>query len=163
MTALFTVMAVGSSPLTRGKPRTRRASGAPSRLIPTHAGKTSEAVLWLALSRAHPHSRGENRFRIERRHEARGSSPLTRGKRLTVGADLTARRLIPTHAGKTHQRHHFHDRIGAHPHSRGENRAEIAAIQTRAGSSPLTRGKQAVNLGVVCHTGLIPTHAGKTG
>ena len=50
----------------------------------------------------------------------------------------------------------------AHPRSRGENRAEIADLQTRAGSSPLTRGKRVRFPGDRLDRGLIPAHAGKT-
>ena len=34
-------------------------------------------------------------------HIADGSSPLTRGKRFTVGGDAQVTGLIPAHAGKT--------------------------------------------------------------
>ena len=50
----------GSSPLTRGKPGTRRSAQLDRGLIPAHAGKTSEAEAFCDSSRAHPRSRGEN-------------------------------------------------------------------------------------------------------
>ena len=71
----------GSSPLTRGKPRTGATLDGIGGLIPAHAGKT--------LSFRRPDA------------TAGGSSPLTRGKldfhdlfSLVIG-------LIPAHAGKT--------------------------------------------------------------
>ena len=51
---------------------------------------------------------------------------------------------------------------GAHPHSRGENRAFDVLSVGRMGSSPLTRGKL-IDSGVGGgRGGLIPAHAGKT-
>ena len=50
----------GSSPLTRGKPRTRRPDVAAQRLIPAHAGKTPAFSAGEPRGRAHPRSRGEN-------------------------------------------------------------------------------------------------------
>ena len=72
------------------------------------------------------------------------------------------RRLIPAHAGKTLAAPWTSWLPPAHPRSRGENRAEIAALQTRAGSSPLTRGKLLYARDGLGLGRLIPAHAGKT-
>ena len=53
--------------------------------------------------------------------EARGSSPLTRGKRRARGRVHRQGRLIPTHAGKTSWCRRARVAWWAHPHSRGEN------------------------------------------
>ena len=50
----------------------------------------------------------------------------------------------------------------AHPHSRGENLSGSYPATWQLGSSPLTRGKRALDLPVEISDGLIPTHAGKT-
>ena len=50
----------------------------------------------------------------------------------------------------------------AHPRSRGENASAPDAISCGAGSSPLTRGKQAPGSPQAKRCGLIPAHAGKT-
>ena len=72
--------ALGSSPLTRGKPRRwplrHRAQG----LIPTHAGKTPQLRASARRTKAHPHSRGENGVGTGVGFGDGGSSPLTRGK-----------------------------------------------------------------------------------
>ena len=70
----------GSSPLTRGKPPSRRSPPACSGLIPAHAGKTVRPTSNGNLPGAHPRSRGENHFAAFRDHAVHGSSPLTRGK-----------------------------------------------------------------------------------
>ena len=91
----------GSSPLTRGKPISCGVVGASHRLIPAHAGKTTRAVCRRRGTRAHPRSRGENLLRIPASELVKGSSPLTRGKRLTDKRSPGGVRLIPAHAGKT--------------------------------------------------------------
>ena len=107
---------VGSSPLTRGKPRSHRTDPVNQGLIPAHAGKTPGAGSRSRASRAHPRSRGENALALSAHGSVEGSSPLTRGKRLprTDG-------LIPAHAGKTPGTRSAWRCRTAHPRSRGEN------------------------------------------
>ena len=50
----------------------------------------------------------------------------------------------------------------AHPRSRGENPHNLSNFFGAKGSSPLTRGKQAIGINGVDDEGLIPAHAGKT-
>ena len=71
-------------------------------------------------------------------------------------------RLIPAHAGKTAASAASVGVGTAHPRSRGENPSEIQFLESRAGSSPLTRGKQGRRQAAAIRTGLIPAHAGKT-
>ena len=152
----------GSSPLTLGKLEGVHADLPDVRLIPAHAGKTSADPRGAASSPAHPRSRGENSRRTVRPASGPGSSPLMRGKpRRHHGTDRF-RGLIPAHAGKTPPPTHASTNRPAHPHSRRGNRAEIADLQTRAGSSPLTRGKRKEPWYATPVDGLIPTHAGKT-
>ena len=75
----------GSSPLTRGKLSVFLSVVDGSRLIPAHAGKTTAWERRLVMLRAHPRSRGENRWRACTQSGASGSSPLTRGKRGLAG------------------------------------------------------------------------------
>ena len=112
---------MGSSPLTRGKRPDRRGHLLFLRLIPAHAGKTSECALNYTLTRAHPRSRGENRTRPTHICAWRGSSPLTRGKRMSRSTSSRMRGLIPAHAGKTPARRRWPGPWRAHPRSRGEN------------------------------------------
>ena len=91
-----------------------------------------------------------------------GSSPLTRGK-LGVGVgDVGDGGLIPAHAGKTHTERTKTHAYRAHPRSRGENFDCALCFVSRAGSSPLTRGKPLSAFRHACHLRLIPAHAGKT-
>ena len=121
-------------------------------------------------------------MRVEPRHDAPGSSPLTRGKRIRIPMRRRRQRLIPAHAGKTAPRQPFSLPSAAHSPSRGENHGRSARLErtrgssplTRgkpvqqgalglaAGSSPLTRGKQVGAVDSLSSWRLIPAHAGKT-
>ena len=116
----------------------------------------------VALVRAHPRSRGENRAPLDPAHTGAGSSPLTRGKRSLLFLAFAWLGLIPAHAGKTSRSPALPSIPGAHPRSRGEN-ADASPISRRAtGSSPLTRGKLFVGRHAHQRGRLIPAHAGKT-
>ena len=93
--------ATGSSPLTRGKLGISGGRFKNHGLIPAHAGKTAHHRRPDWRARAHPRSRGENRFYLPRPKRPRGSSPLTRGKPGDGQDAGVSRGLIPAHAGKT--------------------------------------------------------------
>ena len=73
----------GSSPLTRGKLEGIGIAARDRGLIPAHAGKTPGYRVERFPGAAHPRSRGENFVAAMYALGLRGSSPLTRGKRLT--------------------------------------------------------------------------------
>ena len=114
-------LALGSSPLTRGKLKHLTLRQMVLRLIPAHAGKTPAPRSWKFSLSAHPRSRGENCVAVNSNSSLNGSSPLTRGKRSGSPSRVSTSGLIPAHAGKT--------------------RSRRAAAARCAGSSPLTRGK----------------------
>ena len=132
----------GSSPLTRGKRTERRQILRRRRLIPAHAGKTVNTQAPRISVPAHPRSRGENPKHSNPGQQARGSSPLTRGKRSSANARRAIRRLIPAHAGKTAFASSSMAPAAAHPRSRGENYGVEIELFDGYGSSPLTRGKR---------------------
>ena len=155
--------AVGSSPLTRGKPQIVQLVGQVGGLIPAHAGKTHRPLRRAIRSAAHPRSRGENTPLYLRLALTAGSSPLTRGKRRRCWSAFQSVRLIPAHAGKTPPARPSPSLWPAHPRSRGENKARATPVMMTDGSSPLTRGKPVPSLRTPPADGLIPAHAGKTG
>ena len=159
---IMEVLAVGSSPLTRGKPKAVSTLARKHGLIPAHAGKTVRDGPYRAGDRAHPRSRGENPLADARARVFGGSSPLTRGKLLSVGESNPVEGLIPAHAGKTRSRFCGHLAPAAHPRSRGENSARAFASADEDGSSPLTRGKPHARGRPGNRGRLIPAHAGKT-
>ena len=132
------------------------------RLIPAHAGKTRPYTSPRLRCKAHPRSRGENRFIESMQNCWAGSSPLTRGKPELCKWKRDRLRLIPAHAGKTGLHGPGPAWSVAHPRSRGENRAPGSLAARIAGSSPLTRGKRAHHGHRPGRSGLIPAHAGKT-
>ena len=111
---------------------------------------------------AHPRSRGENRTFGRFDEVAKGSSPLTRGKRSPHPQNKNRTRLIPAHAGKTGTMPGAGPSLWAHPRSRGENLRLAEEGMDVLGSSPLTRGKLRGGPGRPETQGLIPAHAGKT-
>ena len=132
------------------------------RLIPAHAGKTTDQATPRNTDRAHPRSRGENSMRGDKIAGTFGSSPLTRGKPRHAEIRSSVGRLIPAHAGKTGQESGPESRPWAHPRSRGENMAVAGLAAAGGGSSPLTRGKPVPSATKQRSPGLIPAHAGKT-
>ena len=152
----------GSSPLTRGKPLHPDSRAMHRGLIPAHAGKTRFLPGCHGRGRAHPRSRGENGRGHWRGSPFRGSSPLTRGKHDGHVLGGVHDGLIPAHAGKTGRTPTRAKSSTAHPRSRGENRGSRIYRPCYVGSSPLTRGKLAAELGLRRGEGLIPAHAGKT-
>ena len=154
--------ALGSSPLTRGKPLVKGRAIEETRLIPAHAGKTPQVGSDRPFTRAHPRSRGENRARPLVGARSRGSSPLTRGKRAPARRHRVPGGLIPAHAGKTGGDERVHGFGPAHPRSRGENLKGVGHSMGASGSSPLTRGKRLIILFLSFFQRLIPAHAGKT-
>ena len=96
------------------------------------------------------------------RPRARGSSPLTRGKRPLLFGAWGLAGLIPAHAGKTSRRLSLCQLEAAHPRSRGENGLCCSVRGAWQGSSPLTRGKRTYSTVSPSLLGLIPAHAGKT-
>ena len=152
----------GSSPLTRGKRRSRCRHVVFPGLIPAHAGKTPAWTPPTSPSTAHPRSRGENVGEGERHRHGRGSSPLTRGKLVRALVHIGYLGLIPAHAGKTPWRALGAPASRAHPRSRGENKERTVIKNRELGSSPLTRGKPGVAGCTSRADRLIPAHAGKT-
>ena len=152
----------GSSPLTRGKLKSRDIARDIRGLIPAHAGKTGAGSPPTSDRRAHPRSRGENPQVGTKNPGGEGSSPLTRGKRGPGGGGAPRHGLIPAHAGKTYRRGAEKLAARAHPRSRGENQALSHTTHFLQGSSPLTRGKPEVVAALISVIGLIPAHAGKT-
>ena len=155
-------IALGSSPLTRGKPLALVPGADHGRLIPAHAGKTCPRTRPCAKCAAHPRSRGENPRAGALAAPEAGSSPLTRGKRARAAHLRAAHGLIPAHAGKTVTHGPPPRPPAAHPRSRGENETAGRRKDRPSGSSPLTRGKPRRSKRRSWRSRLIPAHAGKT-
>ena len=130
--------------------------------IPAHAGKTFCVPAIRAWTRAHPHSRGENRTPAGNGLASSGSSPLTQGKRLFQVGGGAHCRLIPAHAGKTARWPCAWSSRWTHPRSRGENAFMPSPSLSSSGSSPLMQGKHKLAVQMLHVIWLIPAHTGKT-
>ena len=97
-------IAMGSSPLARGKSYPDRFRNGNEGFIPTRAGKIRGTLTILLRVTVHPHSRGENGVAAMTSRSDGGSSPLARGKWRTDGDDRRRGGFIPTRAGKMYTR-----------------------------------------------------------
>ena len=152
----------GSSPLTRGAPVVRTTSASATRIIPAHAGSTPRSRSCVASRRDHPRSRGEHAPSAPLITCGQGSSPLTRGAPLVVLAGFRRLRIIPAHAGSTHDPARFVAAVRDHPRSRGEHVVVMPGGPDHWGSSPLTRGAHTRHPPTQRVTRIIPAHAGST-
>ena len=93
---------VGSSPLARGTPNSRRSAEIELRFIPAGAGNTRPSAVSGAAVAVHPRWRGEHALGSDGKLHESGSSPLARGT-LWLSSSLHLRpRFIPAGAGNTH-------------------------------------------------------------
>ena len=152
----------GTSPLTRGKRRSRASSGVTVRNIPAHAGKTAQLAVTARAAQEHPRSRGENAARLLSISRQIGTSPLTRGKRERMPQEVVDAGNIPAHAGKTRAKTRRVPHPEEHPRSRGENKRFHVIVANPPGTSPLTRGKPHCTARNPVRVRNIPAHAGKT-
>ena len=110
----------------------------------------------------HPRARGENPKASPESANHHGTSPRTRGKRLTIGDINYISRNIPAHAGKTPYRLVWLSLTWEHPRARGENSSITLSASIPSGTSPRTRGKRGTPRPRVRERRNIPAHAGKT-
>ena len=151
---------LGSSPLARGTYILNAALDLALRLIPTHAGNTLKSTLCMALTRAHPRSRGEHTPTKALRRRTWGSSPLTRGTSSVRYGRRETFRLISARAGNTVQAPEAPTGRTNHPRSHGEHLPRPRAARSRMGSS--ARGTLGTATPTDPTSGLIPARAGNT-
>ena len=70
--------------------------------------------------------------------------------------------IIPAYAGSTPRGSLMIDAAADHPRLRGVDLLDREGLSVTAGSSPLTRGRQATALHPQGHLGIIPAYAGST-
>ena len=130
----------GSSPLTRGTLAVGEREHGRVGIIPAYAGNTRYYERPACRCGDHPRLRGEHSLESATMPYTPGSSPLTRGTpprlpllRLSIG-------IIPAYAGNTDVAGGAEPRVRDHPRLRGEHYRLRSHRNSRAGSSPLTRG-----------------------
>ena len=177
------LLAVGSSPHTRGALCRPESATECVRIIPAYAGSTDS--LWTpgACAWDHPRIRGEHfRQRILVR-AGHGSSPHTRGARYREIGFETIDRIIPAYAGSTvRRRRPLKSPCGSSPHTRGaqinkkygldisvdhprirgEHILAMGSFSHSTGSSPHTRGAHHSRGAASAAPRIIPAYAGST-
>ena len=98
----------GSSPLSRGIPRSSAAIRSRDGIIPALAGNTCIATSTKSVIRDHPRSRGEYGGMYRFSMMLHGSSPLSRGIHPRDLPTSQGRRIIPALAGNTPKASHSH-------------------------------------------------------
>ena len=110
----------GSSPLSRGIRRCGLCCGVCGGIIPALAGNTLSWAFSRLRGGDHPRSRGEYPIRIAGLFPVPGSSPLSRGIRLSSASPQRLGRIIPALAGNTCRVQSRCWLLWDHPRSRGE-------------------------------------------
>ena len=152
----------GSSPLSRGILFSVEILESTERIIPALAGNTQPPPGWSGRQSDHPRSRGEYVSRSHATTSAAGSSPLSRGIRLSSVLLQRLGRIIPALAGNTKSRRRMKTHGADHPRSRGEYHSHGRLPDTVCGSSPLSRGIPMILSCVTSCSGIIPALAGNT-
>ena len=131
---------LGSSPLSRGIPFLGSNNSINKRIIPALAGNTPAPPVVASTIADHPRSRGEYYQMATEEHQAKGSSPLSRGILDDLVGGEVHGRIIPALAGNTVTPRSDDGRTADHPRSRGEYRLLEPPARVQEGSSPLSRG-----------------------
>ena len=131
---------LGSSPLSRGIPFLGSNNSINKRIIPALAGNTPAPPVVASTIADHPRSRGEYYQMATEEHQAKGSSPLSRGIRGPGEGELRLPGIIPALAGNTRRSGRRRSPRSDHPRSRGEYRLLEPPARVQEGSSPLSRG-----------------------
>ena len=152
----------GSSPHTRGAPRTHREDTVFIRIIPAYAGNTQPAICATTGRGDHPRIRGEHSPSRALAEPRTGSSPHTRGTPPHLRPAGGVHRIIPAYAGNTASSSRSSTARRDHPRIRGEHRRSSPTRARRTGSSPHTRGTPDPGAGPPRVSRIIPAYAGNT-
>ena len=156
------ILASGSPPQVRGKPRDCPQPCNKTRITPAGAGKTPSALFVVLSAWDHPRRCGENVNSPVQRLFATGSPPQVRGKRCAPPPCVRAYRITPAGAGKTYWVDFGHVVNQDHPRRCGENSHSQKMRLEGLGSPPQVRGKPGYRAyGFFCKR-ITPAGAGKT-
>ena len=135
------VVALGSSPHTRGAHINLANTRNPLRIIPAYAGSTRRPASATGSSPDHPRIRGEHHV---------------------ANANFDRLRIIPAYAGSTPCPNGWRRRLPDHPRIRGEHVDATFRRRWEGGSSPHTRGAPLAVLPYRLALRIIPAYAGST-
>ena len=146
----------------RGKPRSSTRRSPTPRIIPAHAGQTSDYFSSEIISSDHPRACGANNDFLVQLGAMVGSSPRMRGKPMQTADKVDEHRIIPAHAGQTRPRPRTPVSPTDHPRACGANGSMTCAFRSCSGSSPRMRGKHDLRQQPRRKLRIIPAHAGQT-
>ena len=115
------IVAAGSPPHARGRPRRWPRGPLCGRITPACAGKTWSRSMRVDSFTDHPRMRGEDFFAEDRVVPRVGSPPHARGRRRAGMIAAFEERITPACAGKTLSNNIFLDGGRDHPRMRGED------------------------------------------
>ena len=152
----------GSPPRGRGKVVVVIVSGAPTRITPAWAGKSSAGHPSQRVRRDHPRVGGEKCCSTFWIFSAKGSPPRGRGKVLLNLLDIQRQRITPAWAGKRLSILGLSKGVKDHPRVGGEKHLSGTTDNRPQGSPPHGRGK-GKRPGQRCNgKGITPAWAGKS-
>ena len=152
----------GSSPHTRGTPVIPDVGPEILRFIPAYAGNTKWNCAPTLATAVHPRIRGEHTKTSWPTWNFGGSSPHTRGTRVSHKQGSGGTRFIPAYAGNTARESSCWRSMAVHPRIRGEHTVADDRLHAVAGSSPHTRGTRTAEHNIACARRFIPAYAGNT-
>ena len=156
------LIALGSSPHTRGAPKRAFKNARIVGIIPAYAGSTFPLTVARGAAQDHPRIRGEHELVVVGHDEPQGSSPHTRGALGAGGAPARVAGIIPAYAGSTRKAWSASSVRRDHPRIRGEHDRGRPAGAGGAGSSPHTRGAPPIPVKDRIDSRIIPAYAGST-
>ena len=160
--AVGCTVSAGSSPHTRGLQLTTFVTRSIRRIIPAHAGFTRHSRFLQLTPRDHPRTRGVYAHEPTPVGDEAGSSPHTRGLPPLPARVCGGPGIIPAHAGFTLPGVSYALSTSDHPRTRGVYETPLGEYIHTSGSSPHTRGLQALVRRISAAQGIIPAHAGFT-
>ena len=146
----------------RGKPDSVQGTVKAVRITPADAGKTTVYSRNKPVPWDHPRGCGENAGFLVHGIGIIGSPPRMRGKRRAWCLSISACRITPADAGKTHSLNSSNRRSQDHPRGCGENYHFIDIRLGIPGSPPRMRGKRCNPFSFTYHFRITPADAGKT-
>ena len=153
----------GSPPRAWGQRLRGRPVSASARFTPTRVGTTPDGSILQVIGTVHPHARGDN-IRIESlARQYRGSPPRAWGQRVILLFRVYRNRFTPTRVGTTPRRSARAAWRAVHPHARGDNDEERAAVGPENGSPPRAWGQRGIIGSQPRCRRFTPTRVGTTG
>ncbi len=152
---------MGPSPRAWGRGRSARPASGGSGTIPTRVGKRCSRARNARRVSDHPHARGEECSSPKIWSSMTGPSPRAWGRAWRRVNRVRKTRTIPTRVGKRCRGRSPSRATWDHPHARGEELPEVAAVMREGGPSPRAWGRVRHSRREEHDRRTIPTRVGK--